>query len=174
VLWTAGVAPAPLLKELHSDTDRTGRICVLPNLEVPKRPGVFVIGDAAALSQDGRPLPGVAQVAIQEGRYVGRLVRARIERRVQARPFRYFDKGNMAVVGRNFALLERRRIRISGYMTWLIWGAIHLAFLPQMQSRLRVAGQWLWWWLTDQRSSLLLPETRRDTCVETDREEPAT
>jgi NADH dehydrogenase len=77
-----------------------------------------------------------------------------------ARPFRYFDKGNMAVVGRNFALLESRRIRMSGYLTWLLWGTIHLLFLPQIQSRLRVAGQWLWWWLTDQRSSLLIPETR--------------
>jgi NADH:ubiquinone reductase (H+-translocating) len=160
VLWTAGVAPAPILKELHSETDRAGRIRVSPNMEVPERPGIFVVGDAAALSQDGRPLPGVAQVAIQQGRYVGQLVRARIEGRTWARPFRYFDKGNMAVVGRNFALLESRRLRMSGYLTWLIWGAIHLLFLPQIQSRLRVAGQWLWWWLTDQRSSLLIPETR--------------
>jgi NADH:ubiquinone reductase (H+-translocating) len=160
---TAGVAPAPILNELHTETDRAGRIRVSPNMEVPQRPGIFVVGDAAALNQDGRPLPGVAQVAIQQGRYVGQLIRARIEGRVWPRPFRYFDKGNMAVVGRNFALLESRRLRMSGYLTWLIWGAIHLLFLPQMQSRLRVAGQWLWWSLTDQRSSLLLPETLRET-----------
>jgi len=162
VLWTAGVAPAPILKELNGETDRAGRIRVLPNMEVPDRPGVFVVGDAAALSQDGRPVPGVAQVAIQQGRYVGQLIRARIEGRASARPFRYFDKGNMAVVGRNFALLESRRLRSSGYLTWLIWGTIHLLFLPQLQSRLRVAGQWLWWSLTDQRSSLLIPETQYD------------
>jgi NADH dehydrogenase len=166
VLWTAGVAPAPILKELHAETDRAGRIRVSPNMEVPQRPGIFVVGDAAALSQDGRPLPGVAQVAIQQGRYVGQLIRARIKGRTSARPFRYFDKGNMAVVGRNFALLESRRLRMSGYLTWLIWGGIHLLFLPQIQSRLRVAGQWLWWSLTDQRSSLLLPETPRETFVE--------
>jgi NADH:ubiquinone reductase (H+-translocating) len=166
VLWTAGVAPAPILKELHSETDRAGRIRVSPDMGVPQRSAVFVVGDAAALSLDGRPLPGVAQVAIQQGRYVGQLVRARIEGRAWARPFRYFDKGNMAVVGRNFALLESRWLRMSGYLTWLIWGAIHLLFLPQIQSRLRVAGQWLWWSLTDQRSSLLVPETRRDTSVE--------
>jgi len=122
VLWTAGVAPAPVLAELHTQTDRAGRICVLPSMEVPERPGIFVVGDAAALSQDGRPLPGVAQVAIQQGRYVGRLIRARIEGRTVTRPFRYFDKGNMAVVGRNFALLESGRLRMSGYLTWLIWG----------------------------------------------------
>jgi NADH dehydrogenase len=72
----------------------------------------------------------------------------------------------MAIVGRNFALLESRRLRMSGYLTWLIWGGMHLLFLPQLQSRLRVAGQWLWWCLTDQRSSLLVRETRRDTSVE--------
>jgi NADH dehydrogenase len=105
VLWTAGVAPAPILEELHSETDRAGRIRVSPNLEVPEQPGIFVVGDAAALSQDGRPLPGVAQVAIQQGRYVGQLVRDRIEGRTPVRPFRYFDKGNMAIVGRNFAQL---------------------------------------------------------------------
>jgi NADH dehydrogenase len=163
VLWTAGVAPAPILKALHVETDRGGRVRVSPNMEVPQRPGIFVVGDAAALSQDGRPLPGVAQVAIQQGRYVGQLIRARIEGRSWDRPFRYFDKGNMAVVGRNFALLESRHLRMSGYLTFLIWGGVHLLFLPQIQSRLRVAGQWLWWWLTDQRSSLLVPETRRET-----------
>jgi NADH dehydrogenase len=166
VLWTAGVAPAPILKELHSETDRVGRIRVSPNMEVPERPGIFVVGDAAALSQDGRPLPGVAQVAIQQGRYVGKLIRARIEGRTWTRPFRYFDKGNMAIVGRNFALLESRWLRTSGFLTWLIWGSIHLLFLSQLQSRLRVAGQWLWWCLTDQRSSLLVPEARRDSGVD--------
>jgi NADH:ubiquinone reductase (H+-translocating) len=166
VLWTAGVAPAPILKELHAESDRAGRIRVAPNLEVPQRRGIFVAGDAAALSQDGRPLPGVAQVAIQQGRYVGQLIRARIVGRPPAREFQYFDKGNMAVVGRNFALLERRGIQTAGSVTWFIWGCIHLVFLPQVQSRLRVAGQWLWWWLTDQRSSLLLPESRREGSVE--------
>jgi NADH dehydrogenase len=169
VLWTAGVAPAPILKELHSETDRAGRIRVSPNMEVPERSGIFVVGDAAAFSQDGRPLPGVAQVAIQQGRYVGQFIRARIEGRTWTRSFRYFDKGNMAVVGRNFALLESRWLRISGYFTWLIWGTIHLLFLPQIQSRLRVAGQWLWWCLTDQRSSLLVPEARRDSSVDTEK-----
>jgi NADH dehydrogenase len=163
VLWTAGVSPAPVLRELHSETDRAGRIRVLSNMEVPERPGIFVVGDAAALSQDGRPLPGVAQVAIQQGRYVGKLIRARIEGRTWTRSFRYFDKGNMAVVGRNFALLESRWLRTSGYLTWLIWGTMHLLFLPQIQSRLRVAGQWLWWCLTDQRSSLLVPEARYES-----------
>ena len=165
VLWTAGVAPSPILKVLNAETDRGGRIRVSPNLEVPNRPDVFVVGDAASLTQDGRPLPGVAQVAIQQGRYVGKLVRARIEGRASSRPFRYFDKGNMAVVGRNFALLESRWVRMSGYLTWLVWGTIHLMSLPQLQGRLRVAGQWLWWSMTDQRSALLIPEVRNGSAA---------
>src|SRR5262249_14976694 len=149
--------------------DRAGRIRVLPNLETAERSGIFVAGDAAALDQDGKPLPGVAQVAIQQGRYVGQLIRARIEGREVTRPFRYFDKGSMAVVGRNFALLQSRHFKMGGSLAWLIWGAVHLVFLPQLQSRLRVAVQWLWWCLTDQRSSLLVPEARREVRVAVDK-----
>jgi NADH dehydrogenase len=161
VLWTAGVAAAPILKELHADSDRAGRILVSPNLEVPNRSGIFVIGDAASLYQDGKPLPGVAQVALQQGHYVGQLIRSRIEGRGEGGPFRYFDKGSMAVVGRHFALLDSKQIRMSGYLAYLIWGAIHLASLPQHRSRLRVAGQWLAWLLTDRRSSLLILQARQ-------------
>jgi NADH:ubiquinone reductase (H+-translocating) len=161
VLWTAGVSPAPILRALNTESDRVGRIRVGPNLEVPGRPRIFVVGDAAALVQDGRPVPGVAQAAIQQGRYVGRLIRAHIEGRASGRPFRYFDMGTMAIVGRSFALLQSKWLRTSGYLALLLWGTVHLLTLPQLQSRVGVAGQWLWWYLTDQRSSLLIPEARR-------------
>jgi NADH:ubiquinone reductase (H+-translocating) len=161
VLWTAGVAPDPILKTLNTESDRTGRIRVEPNLEVPGRPGIFVVGDAAALVQDGQPVPGVAQAAIQQGRYVGQVIRSRIENHTSPRPFRYFDLGTMAIVGRSFALLQSKWLRTSGHLAWLIWGTVHLLTLPQLQSRFSVAGQWLWWYLTDQRSSLLIPEMRR-------------
>ena len=107
---------------------------------VPDVTGVFVVGDVAALSlQDGRPLPGVAQVAIQQGRYVGQVISQTAQRHNRRRrPFRYFDKGNMAVVGKNFAILERGRLRMSGFVTWLVWVFIHVMFLPQLQNRLRV------------------------------------
>jgi NADH dehydrogenase len=160
VLWTAGVAPSPLLKLLHAKTDRTGRVCVGPFLSVPDQDWVFVVGDAAALAQNGRPLPGVAQVAIQGGRYVGRLISAKIKGHTTTRSFRYFDKGNMAVVGKNFAVLETPRIRLSGFAPWLIWAFIHLMFLPQLQNRLRVETQWLWSYFTGQRSSRLIAEVR--------------
>jgi NADH dehydrogenase len=109
--------------------------------------------------QDGRPVPGVAQAAIQQGRYVGRLIRERLKGREPRRPFRYFDKGNMAVVGKNFAILEAGHFRMSGFVTWLIWAFIHVASLPQLQNRMRVETQWLWSYLTGQRSSRLIRET---------------
>ncbi len=161
VLWTAGVAPSPILKLLSAETDRVGRVCVTPFLTLPNHEAVFVVGDAATLAQNDRPLPGVAQVAIQEGRYVGRFIDAQIRTgRAPTRPFRYFDKGNMAVVGKNFAVLETRRLRLSGFTIWFVWAFVHLLFLPQLQNRLRVETQWLWSYISGQRSSRLIPEVR--------------
>ena len=161
VLWTAGVAPSSIVKMLGAKTDRGGRATVGPRLEVPDAPAVFVVGDTASVRQDGRPVPGVAQAAIQQGRYVGRLISSRLKGREPKHPFRYSDKGNMAVVGKNFAILEAGRIRMSGYLTWFIWAFIHVASLPQLQNRLRVETQWLWTYATGQRSSRLIREAPR-------------
>jgi NADH:ubiquinone reductase (H+-translocating) len=158
VLWTAGVTASPVVKTLGVPTDRAGRLPVDPSLKVQGVDGVFALGDVAALSQDGRPLPGVAQVAIQQGRYVGRVITRQLKGRVPRRPFRYFDKGSMAVVGKNFAVLERGRIRTSGFITWLVWVFIHVMFLPQLQNRLRVQRQWFWSYWTGQRGSRLISE----------------
>ena len=128
---------------------------------MPGVSGVFVVGDTASVIQDGRPVPGVAQAAIQQGRYVGRLIASQLEGRKPARPFRYSDRGNMAVVGKNFAILEAGRIHMSGFVTWLIWAAIHVVALPQEQNRLRVQRQWLWSYLSGQRSSRLISEPPR-------------
>ena len=161
VLWTAGVSPSPLVKMLGVATDRAGRACVGPSLNVPNTRGVFVVGDTATLIQNGRPLPGVAQVAIQQGRYVGRLISRELRGRKLPGPFRYFDKGNMAVVGKNFAIMELGRIRLAGFTAWLAWAFIHLMFLPQLQNRRRVRNQWLWSYFTGQRSSRLVSEPPR-------------
>jgi NADH dehydrogenase len=158
VLWTAGVAPSPILGMLGVNTDHAGRVCVGPFLDIPDKPGVFVVGDAAAVTQGGRPLPGVAQVAIQQGRHVGRFISAVLDGRSKSRPFRYFDKGNMAVVGKNFAILESGRIRLSGFVTFWIWALIHVMSLPQLQNRRQVWTQWLWTYFTGQRGSRLIPE----------------
>ena len=161
VLWTAGVSPSPLVKMLGVATDRAGRACVGPSLNVAESRGIFVVGDAATVIQDGRPLPGVAQVAIQQGRYVGGFIAKELGGSKPPRPFRYFDKGNMAVIGKNFAIMESGRFKLAGIIPWFIWAFIHIMFLPQLQNRRRVQNQWLWSYFTGQRSSRLVDEAPR-------------
>jgi NADH dehydrogenase len=161
VLWTAGVAASPIPKMLGTKTDHAGRALVDPFLKVVDTPGVFVVGDAASVMQNEHPVPGVAQAAIQEGRYVGRLIAKELNGREVKYPFRYFDKGNMAVVGKNYAVLERGWLRTGGFLTWLVWAFVHVLSLPQLQNRLRVQHQWVWSYFTGQRSSRLIPEPPR-------------
>jgi NADH:quinone reductase (non-electrogenic) len=166
VLWTAGVAASPVPKMLGSKTDRAGRALVDPFLKVVDAPGVFVVGDVASVMVNEHPVPGVAQAAIQQGRYVGRLIAKELKGRKVERPFRYFDKGNMAVVGKNYAVLERGWLHTSGFLTWLVWAFVHILSLPQLQNRLRVQRQWFWSYFTGQRSSRLIPEPPRTPGVE--------
>ena len=162
VFWTAGVTPSPAGQWLQVETDRAGRVRVLPDLSVPGRPEVFVVGDTASLDQDGKPLPGVAQVAMQQGRHVGRSIARRVAGQAPPRPFHYFDKGNMAVIGRNFAILESGRWQLSGFVAWLAWAAIHIMFLPQAGNKVMVFTQWWWTYVTKQRGSRLILEPRVD------------
>src|SRR5712664_3226646 len=156
VIWTAGVAPSPAGKWLSAETDRAGRVRVQKDLTVPGHPEIFVVGDTASLEQDGRPLPGVAQVAIQQGRYAGRLIRRRLRGGSAPRPFRYFDKGSMAVVGKGFAVLQAGKVRMSGFLAWLVWAGVHLEFLAQSNLRVSVFLQWVWTYVTGRRGSWLI------------------
>ncbi len=156
VIWTAGVAPSPAGRWLAVPTDRAGRVKVQADLTVPEHPEIFVVGDTASLEQDGKPLPGVAQVAMQQGRYVGKLIHRRISGRSAPRPFRYFDKGNMAVVGKGFAVLQSGHIQMSGFLTWVAWATVHLQFLGQSSLRVSVLVQWAWTYLTGQRGDRLI------------------
>jgi NADH:ubiquinone reductase (H+-translocating) len=158
VLWTAGVGASPVIKMLGTTTDRAGRATVGPFMNIAEAPDVFVVGDAAAMTQDGHPIPGVAQAAIQQGRFVGQLIANRVRGRQNGRPFRYRNKGNMAVVGKNFAILEAGHLHSSGFVTWLIWAVLHVLALPQLQNRFRVQTQWFWSYLSGQRSSRLISE----------------
>jgi NADH dehydrogenase len=166
VLWTAGVQASPIIKRLNAKTDRAGRAVVGSLLSLPEHSHVFVIGDAAAVMKGDRALPGVAQVAIQQGRFVGRSIAARIRNRPSPQPFRYRDRGNMAVVGKNFAVLEHGALRLSGFTIWVLWALIHVMFLPQVQNRMRVQMQWLWSYVTGQRSSRLIPEPRAEQGIQ--------
>ncbi len=161
VIWTAGVTPSPAGKWLNVPTDRAGRVRVEPDLSVAGYPNVFVVGDTASLDQDGKPLAGVAQVAMQEGRYAGKLIRRRLCGVTAAAPFRYFDKGTMAVVGKGFAVLQSGKVRISGFVAWLAWAAIHLQFLAQSSLRVSVFLQWAWTYITGQRGSRLIVNHHR-------------
>jgi NADH dehydrogenase FAD-containing subunit len=156
VIWTAGVAPSPAAKWLGAPADRAGRAQVGDDLSVPNLPTVFVIGDTAAREQDGKPLPGVAQVAMQQGRYVGNLIHRRITGKTAPGPFRYFDKGNMAVVGKGFAILQSGRAQISGFVAWLAWAFIHIRYLAQESMRVSVLLQWMWTYTTGARGSRLI------------------
>jgi NADH dehydrogenase len=156
VIWTAGVAPSPAGKWLKVETDRAGRVRVQNDLTVPGHPEIFVIGDTASLDQNGKPLPGVAQVAMQEGRYTGKLIRSRIAGSPLPHPFSYFDKGNMAVVGKGFAVLQSGKVHVSGFGAWLTWAVVHLQFLATSSLRLTVFLQWVWTYFTGQRGSRLI------------------
>src|SRR5215469_10984300 len=156
VIWTAGVEPSPAGKWLNAETDRAGRVRIQKDLTVPGHPEIFVVGDTASLDQNGKPLPGVAQVAIQQGRYAGKLIHNRIVGNPPPSPFNYFDKGSMAVVGKGFAVLQSGKARISGFVAWLAWAAVHLQFLATSSLRLSVFLQWVWTYVTGQRGDRLI------------------
>jgi NADH dehydrogenase FAD-containing subunit len=156
VIWTAGVEPSPAGKWLGVETDNAGRVRIQGDLTVPGHPEILVVGDTASFEQDGKPLPGVAQVAIQQGRYAGRLIHSQIRGSSPPPPFRYFDKGSMAVVGKGFSILQTGKIRMSGFLAWLAWAAVHLEFLSTSSLRMSVFVQWVWTYLTGQRGSRLI------------------
>ncbi|HME70633.1 MAG TPA: NAD(P)/FAD-dependent oxidoreductase [Myxococcota bacterium] len=160
VLWTAGVKASPAGSWLRADTDRVGRVRVGSDLTVQGRPEVFVIGDTAILEENGKPLPGVAQVAIQQGSYVARAIAAHVVGGKAPEAFHYSDRGNMAVIGRNFAILESHRIKLSGFPAWAAWATIHLGFLPQHQNRRRVLITWAGAYFTGERAARLILERR--------------
>jgi NADH dehydrogenase len=156
VIWTAGVAPSPAGKWLNVEMDRAGRVRIQKDLTVPAHPEILVVGDTASLDQNGKPLPGVAQVAMQQGRYAGKLIHGRIVGNSPPRPFSYFDKGTMAVVGKGFAVLQSGKVQVSGFLAWLTWAAVHLQFLATSSLRLSVFLQWIWTYVTGQRGDRLI------------------
>ena len=156
ILWAAGVAAAPLARDLGPGLDRAGRVIVEPDLSVPGHPGVFVAGDLASFShQTGKPLPGVAQVAKQEGRHAAANV-ARSIAGEKTTAFRYIDPGNMATIGRNAAIADFGFMHVSGYLGWLLWLFVHILFLIGFRNRLSVMLQWAAAYLTYQRSVRLI------------------
>jgi len=161
VLWTGGVTATSfgnkLAQRTKAETDRTGRIKVNPDLTIPNYPDIFVVGDlAAAQGKDGKPLPGVAQVAIQGGAYVASTIKARLNRKKEVPPFHYFDKGDMAVIGRASAVANIFGFHVWGWPAWMIWLFIHLLYIVEFQSRVLVFIQWGFEYLTFSRGARLI------------------
>ncbi len=167
ILWGAGVQGSPLAGKLAAATgaslDKAGRILVQPDLTLPGHPEVFVVGDMATfLHQTGKPLPGVAQVALQQGAYAANVVRCRVESKAPPGPFKYNDRGNMAVIGRSTAVADLGWVSFNGYLAWLAWLFIHLLYLIQFESRMLVMFQWAWNYFTRNRSARLITN---DACL---------
>jgi NADH dehydrogenase FAD-containing subunit len=159
VLWAAGVQASPAGRWLSAETDRAGRVKVAPDLTVPGYPEIFVVGDTALMiGKDGKPLPGVAQVAMQGGSYAGRTITRRVAGQPPLPPFKYFDKGNLATIGRNYAILETGRLKLAGFLANLVWAFIHVYFLLQREDRFVVFLKWMFHYIPKRRSARIIEE----------------
>lgn len=147
IIWAAGNKVAPVVATLDAETNRAGQVIVESDCTIPGDPNVFVIGDAALFLEDGKPLPGVAPVAMQQGKYVAKILKKRIPKKMR-KPFKYFDKGNLATIGRAKAILQIGDIKISGFVAWLVWAFVHIAFLVNFRKRYRVMTEWIWYYIT--------------------------
>jgi len=157
ILWAAGVAASPAAKWLDAEADRAGRVKVEPDLTLPGHPEIFVLGDTATVGgTDGKPLPGIAPVAKQQGRYAAEVTLSRLESRPAPPVFRYRHLGNLATVGRKVAVADFGFTRLHGRLAWLLWGLVHVYFLIGFRNRLAVLLDWLWAYVTFQRGSRLI------------------
>ncbi|RUV41014.1 MAG: NAD(P)/FAD-dependent oxidoreductase [Mesorhizobium sp.] len=159
ILWAAGVAASPAAEWLGAPADRAGRVLVEPDLTVPGSPEIFVIGDTAHLLRpDGKPVPGVAPSAKQEGRHVAATIKARLDGDATPRPFRYKHAGDLATIGKRAAAIDFGWIKLTGWLAWWLWGIAHIYFLIDFRNRLAVSLSWLWIYFTGQRSARLITQ----------------
>ncbi|WP_338810864.1 NAD(P)/FAD-dependent oxidoreductase [Agrobacterium leguminum] len=157
VIWAAGVKASPAASWLKVSADRAGRIIVGECLEVPGHSDIYAIGDTTSAKRpDGKPVPGVAPAAKQQGKYVARLIRKRLSGSTDYSPFTYRDQGNLATIGKRAAVIDFGWIRLRGWMAWWIWGGAHILFLVGVRSRMAVAWKWLWVHLRGQRNARLI------------------
>lgn len=163
IIWAAGVAASPILDSLNTEQDRTGRVKINPDLSVPGHPDIYVIGDAAYLEdENGKPLPALAPVATQQGRFIGKIL-ARGNSSAKNHPkFHYTDKGTMATIGRAKAVADIRGLKFSGFIAWLLWSFVHILFLIGFRNRFRVFMEWMWFYFTFKRGVRLI--TDRTIC----------
>lgn len=156
IIWAAGNTISPLIKTLNSEHDRTGKVLVNPDLSIKNDSNIFVIGDAASLKdKNGDLLPGIAPVAMQEGRYVAQIIKEGKDADLRE-PFKYFDKGNMATIGRARAVCIIGSLKFKGYFAWVLWGFIHILYLISFRNKFRVMAEWAWYYITFRRGIRLI------------------
>ena len=156
-LWAAGVQASPVGEWLGVDTDQNGRVRVQPDLSIESQPNIFVIGDAASITDaDGNPVPGIAPAAKQQGRYVAQVISSRLSRGIAPSPFCYRNAGNLATIGRKSAVIEFPFMRMKGFMAWWIWGIAHIYFLIGLPSPIMVSFRWFWEYVTYSRGARLI------------------
>jgi NADH dehydrogenase len=166
VIWAAGVMASPAAEWLNAPSDRTGRLMVLPNLTVPGHSEIFAIGDTVTIAgPDGKPVPGIAPAAKQEGRYVAMVVRRRLRGDTAIPEFHYRHAGSLATIGKRLAVIDFGRIKLRGALAWWIWGFAHIYFLIGLRNRLNVILNWLWIHLRDQRSGRLITQGRNTSWI---------
>ncbi len=157
IIWAAGVKASPAATWLGVEADRAGRVIVEPDMRVPGHPDIFVIGDTSSVDgANGRPVPGVAPAAKQQGQHVARTIAATIKRQTPPGPFAYKNYGNLATIGRKRAVADFGRTKLSGFVAWFVWSTAHLFYLTDFRSRLIVGTQWLWSYVTFDRGARLI------------------
>jgi len=156
VLWAAGVKASPLAASLGAPLDKAGRVMVEPDLSIPKHPEVFVIGDLAHMISKGKQVPGVAQGALQGGKHAAKIIRAAVDGHPKRPAFKYWDKGNMATIGRASAVVATERVALHGRIAWMAWWVVHIYFLVGFRNRFLMVAHWAWSWLSYQRGSRLI------------------
>lgn len=161
VLWAAGVKASPAGTWLNTECDRAGRVKVDASLRLPAHPNIFVIGDTASVSDNkGGFLPGVAPVAIQQGQYLARQLREELKGHTSTKPFVYFNKGNLATIGRSSAIADFGSLKLTGFAAWILWSVVHILYLAGFRNRFFVSLEWLWSYLTFQRGARLITQER--------------
>ena len=169
VIWAAGVMASRAAEWLHAPSDRAGRLMVLPNLTVPGHPEIFAIGDTVTIAgPDGKPVPGIAPAAKQEGRYVAMVVRRRLRGDTAIPEFHYRHAGSLATIGKRLAVIDFGPIKLRGALAWWIWGFAHIYFLIGLRNRLNVILNWLWIHVRDQRSGRLITQGRKTSGIRTE------
>jgi NADH:quinone reductase (non-electrogenic) len=159
VIWAAGVQASPAAEWLGASDDRAGRLIVEPDLTVAGHPEIFAVGDAVSIAgPDGKPVPGIAPAAKQQGSHVARTIRARLSGEGSSRPFRYKHAGSLATIGKRLAVIDFGWIRLRGALAWWVWGLAHIYFLIGVRNRLSVALSWLWIYTRNQRSARLITQ----------------